>query len=237
MAPRPPPRSAHRRQGPSHGRLGGDAWATASGSATPGGVSEHLLYLRAGVERGVWIVYRISVGDGGYLFHKGAVALLRVPNLLLCPLALTYVLDLGDEVQRLAFFVVHHRDAQEGPHYVALLVEVALLHLVGAYLPDQHPAHLVEIRIEVVGVGYVLEGLLKQYFFSVAEYLAQGSVRLKEAPVCPHQRHPDGCVLEGPPEPLLCFPKRLFCPLALGDVPSLHHHALHVRVVEEVGAR
>src|SRR5215208_4157588 len=30
-------------------------------------------------------------------------------------LALTYVLDLGDEVQRLAFFVVHQRDAQENP--------------------------------------------------------------------------------------------------------------------------
>src|ERR671921_768071 len=124
-----------------------------------GGVSEHLLYMRAGVERGLRVVYRVYVGDGGYLLYQSAVALLCGPDLLLCPLALTYVLDLGDEVQRLAFFVVHHRDAQEGPHHLALLVEVALLHLVGAYLSDQHPAHLVEIRIEVVGVGYVLEGL------------------------------------------------------------------------------
>src|ERR671921_289270 len=46
-----------------------------------GGVSEHLLYLGAGVERGVWIVYRVYVGDGGYLFHKGAVAVVRVPDL------------------------------------------------------------------------------------------------------------------------------------------------------------
>ena len=133
-------------------------------------------------------------------------------------LALGDVLDLGDEVQRLAFFVVHQRDAQENPHHLALLMEVALLHLVGAYLSVQHPAHLIKIRIEVVGVGYVLEGLVQQLHFSVAEHVAQGSVRPKEAPVGPHQRHPDGCVVEGPPEPLLGFPKRLFCPLALGDV-------------------
>src|SRR5919112_4115529 len=133
-----------------------------------GGVAKHLLYLGAGVERGVWIVYRVYVGDGGYLFHKGAVALLRVPNLLLCPLALTYVLDLGDEAQRITFFVVHHRDAQENPHHLALLVEVALLHLVGAYLPVQHPAHLVEISIEVLGVGYLLEGLPQKLPFRVA---------------------------------------------------------------------
>src|SRR5919112_1885400 len=44
-----------------------------------GGVTEHLLYLGAGVERGVWIVYRIYVGDGGYLLYQGAVALLRLP--------------------------------------------------------------------------------------------------------------------------------------------------------------
>src|SRR5215217_4963830 len=147
------------------------------------GVAKHLLYLGAGVERGVWIVYRVNVGDGGYLFNKGAVALLRVPDLLLCPLALTYVLNLGDEVQRITFFVVHHRDAQEGPHYLALLVEVTLLHLVGVYLPDQHPAHLVEIRIEVVGVGYVLEGLLKQLFFSVAEHPPEGGASVPQSTI------------------------------------------------------
>ena len=152
------------------------------------------------------VVYRVYVGDGGYLLYQGAVALLRVPDLLLCPFALAYVLDLGDEVQRCAFFVVHHRDVQEDPHYVALLVHVTLLGLVGAHLPGQYPAEVVQVRIEVVGVGYVLEGLLKQFLFWVAEYLEQGAVSPKEAPVCPHQRHPDGGVLEGPPEPLFALP-------------------------------
>src|SRR5215212_9305608 len=183
-----------------------------------GGVAKHLLYVRAGVERGVWIVYRVNVGDGRYLFHQGAVALLRSPDLLLCPFAVTNVLDLGDKVQRIAFFILHHRDAQEGPHYVAILVHVTLLDLVGAHLPSQYPAKVVEIRIEVVGVGYVLEGLLKQLFFWVAEYLAQGSVRPKEAPVCPHQRHPNGGVVEGSPEPLFTLPKRRLYPPALGYV-------------------
>src|SRR5215218_1083627 len=47
------------------------------------GVAKHLLYLGAGVERGVWIVYRVYVGDGGYLLYQGAVAVLCGPDLLL----------------------------------------------------------------------------------------------------------------------------------------------------------
>src|SRR5919112_893313 len=64
-----------------------------------GGVAEHLLYLGAGVEGGVWAVYRVYVGNGGYLLYEGTVAFLCFPELLLSPLALLYVLDLGDEVQ------------------------------------------------------------------------------------------------------------------------------------------
>src|SRR3954447_21949115 len=164
-------------------------------------VARHPLDCRAYVADGA-----IGVEDRDDIravLYQSAEALLALYDYFLELLAFAYVLDLGDEVQRLAFFVVHERDAQERPHNVALLVEVALLHLVGAYLSDKHPAHLVEIRIEALGVGYLLEGLAKQLHFSVAEHVAQGSVRPKEAPVCPHQRHPDVCVLEGPPEPLL----------------------------------
>src|SRR5215211_5187435 len=63
-----------------------------------------------------------------------------------------------------------------------------------------------------------MKGLAQQLPFSVAEYPAQGAVSLKEAPVCPHQRHPNGGVVEGSPEPLLTLPKRhLYLP-ALGYV-------------------
>src|SRR5215208_3349298 len=86
-----------------------------------GGVTEHLLYLRACVERGLRVVYRVYVGNGGYLLYQGTVVFLRVPNLLLCPLALTYVLDLRDEVQWFVFCFGHHRDAKEDPHHVASL--------------------------------------------------------------------------------------------------------------------
>src|SRR5215212_2054666 len=43
-----------------------------------GGVAEHLLYLGAGVEGSVRVVYRVYVGNGGYLLDEGTIPLLRL---------------------------------------------------------------------------------------------------------------------------------------------------------------
>ena len=54
--------------------------------------------------------------------------------------------------------VPHERNGQVDPHQGAILAEIALLHRVGADLFAQDPAHLVQVRLHVLGVSDVLEG-------------------------------------------------------------------------------
>src|SRR5918997_1727890 len=80
---------------------------------------------------------------------------------------------------------------------------------------------VLHIDLQIVGMGYLLEGLPQQLPFWVAEYLAQRPVHPQEAPVGSHQCHSCGRTFEGTPEALLTLSERTLGPLALGDVLDL----------------
>src|SRR5919202_5669646 len=77
-------------------------------------------------------------------------------ELYLVPLALRYVLDLGDAVHGLALGITHQRGVQEYPRHVPALVKATLLYLVGADLPAEAWAHIFEAAVQVVGMGDAL---------------------------------------------------------------------------------
>src|SRR5215216_2473772 len=156
--------------------------------------------------------------DIGAVLYQRAEALLALYDTFLDLLALGYVLDLADEVEGLVLLVVHYRDAEERPHYVPIFVEVPFLRLVSPDHSDQELPEVLQIDLQIIGMGCLLEGLPQQLPFRVAEYLAQRPVHPQEAPVGSHQRHPCGCTFEGTPEALLTLSERTLGPLALGDV-------------------
>src|SRR5215204_6065030 len=156
--------------------------------------------------------------DIGAVLYQRAEALLALYDTFLDLLALGYVLDLADEVEGLVLLVVHYRDAEERPHYVPIFVEVPFLRLVSPDHSDQEPPEVLQIDLQIIGMGCLLEGLPQQLPFRVAEYLAQRIVHPQEAPVGSHQRHPCGRTFEGTPEALLTLSERTLGPLALGDI-------------------
>ena len=92
------------------------------------------------------------------LVERRAEAVLGLAQRVLGAAALGDVLDLRDEVERLAGVVAHERDRQQHPALLAVRAHVALLHPVAAPLARDHLAHELEVGLEVVGVGDVLEG-------------------------------------------------------------------------------
>src|SRR5436190_22488273 len=112
-------------------------------------------------------------------------------QVLLDPLALGDVLDLGDEVQGPTVLVAHDRDRQQDPDDRTLLGEVALLHLVRRAVAVDELVDVGEVGVEVVGVGDVREGQFLQLVLAVADQVAQRAVDLEEAPVEPDQGHAD----------------------------------------------
>jgi hypothetical protein len=97
-------------------------------------------------------------------------------------------------------------------------VEVALLHLVGLDLTRQDLAELVEVGLQVVRVGDVLECALQQLGLAVADDLAQGAVDLEPAAVGSDQRDADRCLVEGFAEARLGLLEVHFQAMLVGDV-------------------
>src|SRR5215208_2063490 len=133
-----------------------------------GGVTEHLLYLRACVERRVRVVYRVYVGDGGYLLYQGTETLLRSPEPRLGPLALRYVYLYPLPVERFPLFVPNEGRLVSDPHQVPVLGELTILHgerlsgLVGAQVLGQDRLPVVGMKNsypEVRGQGALLGGV------------------------------------------------------------------------------
>src|SRR3712207_5962129 len=87
--------------------------------------------------------------------------------LLLGPLAFGDVLYHAYKVLGGGPSVAHQGYRQVDPDDGALLFYVALLHRVRLYLPSEQPAHLLEVRLEIVRVGYVLEGHREELFTGV----------------------------------------------------------------------
>src|SRR5215211_4333379 len=156
--------------------------------------------------------------DIGAVLYQRAEALLAFYDYFLGLLTFAHVLYLADEIERLVLLVVHYRGAEERPHYMPIFVEVPFLRLVSADHSDQEPPEVLQIDLQIIGMGYLLEGLPQQLPFRVAEYLAQRPVDPQEAPVGSHQRHPYGRTCEGTPEALLTLSERTLGSLALGDV-------------------
>src|SRR5215204_7506221 len=182
-------------------------------------VARHPLDCRAYVVDGAFGVE--DRDDIGAVLYQRAEALFAFFDCFLDLLAFAHVLYLADEVERLVLLVVHYRDAEERPHHVSVFVEVPFLRLVSPDHSDQEPPEVLQIDLQIIGMGYLLEGLPQQLPFRVAEYLAQRPVHPQEAPVGSNQRHPCGRTFEGTPEALLAVCERTLGPLALGDILDL----------------
>src|SRR5215212_4972862 len=144
-------------------------------------------------------------------------------------LALGYVLDNDDKVLGFARRLPHERDSEVNPGYRAAFLEVALLHRVGFYLSGQKLVNLLEVGVEVVRMGYVLESLLQQLLTTVADYIAEPLVDPQPSSVQRVVGDADGCLLECGPKALFALPELLFGPLALRSLFCLKHRAPYCR--------
>src|SRR5215203_577835 len=120
-------------------------------------VARHPLDCRAYVANGA--IGLEDRDDIGAVLYQRAEALLALYDYSLDLLAFAHVLDLRDEVEGLALLAVHYRDAEERPHHMPVFVEVPFLRLVGAGLPGQEPPEVLHIGLQIIGMGYLLEGL------------------------------------------------------------------------------
>src|SRR5215208_1700653 len=176
-------------------------------------VARHPLDCRAYVVDG-------SVGvedcnDIGAVLYQRAETLLALLDNFLDLLALGYVLDLGDEVERFALSIPDEGNAQRSPHRVAISVEKALLQVVPEELAFHNPARVSRTGCQIVGVGDLLprEGL--QLFLSVPEYLAKRAVHLHVSSLEADHGHTDRCVIEDASEAISCLAQRILGSLAL----------------------
>jgi hypothetical protein len=124
------------------------------------------------------------MAHGGEKFALGALSGLRFFGQLLLlghgRAGLGDVLDLGDEMQGLTLAIAGEGDVEVDPDDAAILVIVALLHVVGGGASLDEVAHVGEVGLEVLGMGEVLERALGQFRGGVTDDVAQGAVGLEE---------------------------------------------------------
>ena len=132
-----------------------------------------------------------------------AVVVRQVREVALEALALGDVLDLADEVERLAVLVAKERDRQQDPDRPPVGAEVALLHLVAGDLAGEHLPDLLEVGLEVVGMGDVLERLGEELALGVSGQVAERTVDAHPAALGGDEGDPDRRVVERLREPLL----------------------------------
>ncbi len=140
------------------------------------------------------------------------------------------VLDLGDQVQRLALQVAHQRNRERGGDDVPLGVEEALFDLVVADLPHQQALDVLHVHRQVVGVGDLLGGLREQFLGAVAGDLQERLVDAHPAAVGREQGDADRRLLEDELKALLGVAAGLLGVLARGDLGE-HRGAAHDRRV------
>src|SRR4051794_23857785 len=127
------------------------------------------------------------------------VAVCEALELLLGALAVVDVLDLGDEVPRLAVVVAHERDREQDPDDRPVRADVALLHLVGADLTREHLPEVLEIDVEVVRMRDLLERGCEQLVLRVAGHLAHRRIDAEPVALRADERDPDRRVVEREP--------------------------------------
>ena len=57
-------------------------------------------------------------------------------------------------------------------------MKVAFFHLVGANVSGEHPAHVLQVALEILGMGDVLEGAGEPVLFGITDQGAEGPVDL-----------------------------------------------------------
>jgi hypothetical protein len=97
-------------------------------------------------------------------------------------------------------------------------VDIAFLNLVGADFSGDHPAHILQFDLKILGMGDVLEGAGEQLGFGITDQIAECAVDFEPPAVGRYQSHADGRILERTGEAFLTFPQCVFRPLALRDV-------------------
>ena len=159
--------------------------------------------------------------------HSDRCILERPPEPLFCLAqsllglpALGDVLDLCDEVERLACGVPYDLVAQSDPHDAAVGADVALLDALVPLLSLQLPAAALEVRGEIVRMGDIREREPAELLGRIAEQLAQRLVDVEPAPVRREQRNADGGVVEGDLEPLAGPQQRLLRFSAGGEIET-----------------
>src|SRR5215203_346762 len=179
-------------------------------------VARHPLDCRAYVANGA--VGLEDRDDIGAVLYQRAEALLALYDYSLDLLAFAHVLDLRDEVERLALSIPDEGNAQRSPHRVAVSVEKVLLQVVPGELAFHNPARISRTGCQIVGVSNLLphEGL--QLFLGVPEYFAKRAVHLQVSPFEADHGHADRCVIEDASEAISCLAQRILGSLALGDV-------------------
>src|SRR5690606_25050257 len=90
---------------------------------------------------------------------------------------------------------VGYRDAR--PHYVATLVDIALLCLEVWQFPTDDLAYLLHIARQVIAVGDLGKVPALELMSLVAEHLGKGRVDLYEVAYLVQDGHADGRVAEG----------------------------------------
>jgi len=99
-------------------------------------------------------------------------------------------------VERATVRSADQRDRQVAPDDLPVRVKVALAEPVGVDLAGQCLVEQLEVGIEVLVVGELLEAPRDQLVLVVAEHLAQGPVDHQQVTIEADQGHADGRVLE-----------------------------------------
>ncbi len=145
------------------------------------------------------------------------------------------VLDLADEVERLAVHVAHERRAHRHPHGQSLVVQVALFQLAAGRVTRQEARHRLAAHVAVVGMAQIEDRRREQLRLAPAEDLHERPVHPEQPSVERGERHADGRVLERAAEPLLGLAQLCFGAPSIGEVAHADDDALDRGVVEEVG--
>src|SRR5262249_51967467 len=131
--------------------------------------------------------------------------LFTIAEFLFGPLARGDVFDKRDKVVRRTILPARQGTSQVDPHDGAVLEIVALLHHVILDLARQQPPRLVPIRLQVVWMGDVVEGLRHRLLAGVADDVAETLIDLQPAAVRSDAGNADGGVLEDGTEPRLAI--------------------------------
>ena len=131
------------------------------------------------------------------------VVLGETGQLSLDALSLVDVLHLRDEVERLVVHAAHERDGEHHPDRFSVGTHVPFLHLIRAHLAGQQLPGVLDIDVDIVGMGDVLEGRGEQLCPGETGDLDQPLVDPEPAPVQRDEAHADRSVVEGATEALL----------------------------------